>query len=107
MITSYPQHRKVDNVLKALGEDFHHDDTHDLYNRQNDAEVAEGDEDGSSSSSDEDDGGDDNDDPGGHVDAAVADCSESASMESVPLSAPQAEAVHHMHSTIAALESTM
>ena len=118
LITPYPARKEVDRVLENLGEDFYHDDLDDLDDGGNDTAVAEGDQEAPDSSSDESDG---DDEPVRHVDAAVADDGEktfgvagaenaeleSKDMEIVPLSAPQADAVHQVKTTIAVLEATI
>ena len=118
LITPYPARREVDRVLANLGDTFYHDDVHAMDDGDNDTAVAEGDQEAPHSSSDESDGADK---PIGQVDAAVAGDGEktfgvagaekieldSKGMEIVPLSAPQADAVHQVKSTIAALEATI
>ena len=112
LITPYTPRKKVDAVLANLGEDYYQDDIQAMDIGDDDTAVAEGVQETLSSSSDDDDG---DDMPVGHVDAAVAgdgentsvDELESTSMEIVPLSASQADAVHQVKATIAALESTI
>ena len=118
LITPYPARREVDRILANLGDTFYHDDVHALDDGDNDTAVAEGDQEAPHSSSDDSDG---DDKPIGRVDAAVAGDGEktfgvagaeksefdSKGMEIVPLSAPQADAVHRVKSTIAALEATI
>ena len=118
LITPYPARQDVDRILANLGDTFYHDDVHALGDVDNDTAVAEGDQEAPHSSSDDSDG---DDKPIGHVDAAVAADGEktfgvagaekteldSKGMEIVPLSAPQADAVHQVKSTIAALEATI
>lgn len=113
LITPYPSHKKADAILARLGDDFYHDDIQGIDDNGDDTAVAEGDHDAPDSSSD---GSGDDDaavagdgEPAGHVDAAVAGDDEQTSgvedMEIVPLSASQADAVHEVRITIAALES--
>jgi len=109
LITPYPPHRKVDRILANLGEDYYQDEVQNLEVEDDDTAVAEGDEGPSSSSSD---AGDNED---GDADAAVAGDDEnpsghelaSTSMEIVPLSAAQADALHQLQATIGALEATI
>ena len=110
LITPYPPHKKVDKVLAALGEDFYHDSLQDLHSEEDPA-VAEEDGGVPSESSDEDVV---DDKPEAHTAVAVDDTNasiieieESAITESVPLSAAQADAVQQIHSSIAALESSL
>ncbi len=110
LITPYPSRQKVDRVLENLGEDFYHDNVHCLTNGDDATAVAEGDQEAISDSDDGDD------EPADHVPAAVAgegaEGAESAEledsrMESAPLSAGEADAVHQVKATIAALEATL
>ena len=84
-----------------------------MTNGDDDTAVAEGDQEASDSSSDNDDG---DDAPTYHVPAAVAgECVEGAEsaaiedsrVESAPLSAGEADAVHKVKATMAALEATI
>ena len=117
LICPYPPNRKVDRVLKQLGEDFgHYDDIHNADNTQeaesesdaNDGELADNCEDDASEDAEE-------------VDTAVAgdgnlsivevqqriqDAS-SQSGEPTQLSVGQAERVHAIRSTIGALQGTI
>ena len=113
LITPYPTHTQVDRILENVGEDFYHDDIHCLPAGEDDAAVAEEDQEASDSSSDEGDG---DDDPAEHVPAAVAgegvkgvESAEPACsrMESAPISAEEADAVHNVKATMAALEATL
>ena len=113
LITPYPAHRKVDRILENLGDDFYHDDVHCLANGDDVTADAEGDQEVIDPSSDEDDG---DDEPSEHVPAAVAGQGaensgraelEGSGMESGPLSANEADAVHKGKGTMAALEATI
>ena len=113
LITPYPAHPQVDRILENVGEDFCHDVVHCLPMGDDDTAVAEGDQEATDSSSNESDG---DDDPAEHVPAAVAgegvqgaesaelECSR---MESAPISAEEADAVHNVKATMAALEATL
>ena len=114
LIAPYPTNKAADRVLENIGDDFYHDDIHSL----EDAAVAEEHEESSDSSSNESDG---DDIPVGHVEAAVAEDGEKTSdvgdaenkklqsdtKEIVPLSAEQADKVHQVKTTIAALTTTL
>ena len=110
LITPYPSRPKVDRVLENLGEDFYHDAVHCLTTGGDATAVAEGDQEAIDSSSDGDDG---DDKPADHVPAAVAGEGagsagvEDLHVEHAPLSASQADRVHHARATISALESTI
>jgi hypothetical protein len=120
LITPYPAHPQVDQVLENLGQDFYHDDVHRLTNGEDDTAVAEGDtavaegdQEAIDSSDDERDG---DDEPAEHDLAAVAGEGvegakiaelEGSLMESAPLSAHQADQVHKVKATMAALEATL
>jgi len=113
LITPYPGRPAVDRVLQNVGEDFYHDDVHCLTNGDDDTAVAEGDQEAIASSSDKDDG---DDEPAEHVPAAVegegVEGAESAelegsSMEPAPVSAGEADALHKVKATMAALEATL
>ena len=113
LITPYPSHRKVDKVLNAVGDNFYHDDIHCLVDA---SAVAEGPDEARDSSSDGDDDDDESDAPADHIPAAVAGegaqavgCVElkDSCVESAPLSAGEADAVHHVKATIAGLEATI
>ena len=102
--------KKVHKVLAALGEDLYHDSLQDLHSEEDPA-VAEEDGGVPSESSDEDVV---DDEPEAHTAVAVDDTNasiieieDSAITESVPLSAAQADAVQQIHSSIAALESSL
>ena len=107
LITPYPCHRKVDRVLKNLGEDFYHDDIHCLTAGDDGTADAEGDQEATDSSSNEGDGDDDGtaDAEGDQeaTDSAVA----GESAEPDLLSAEEADAVHNVKATMAALEATL
>ena len=115
LITPYPAHKDVDDILKKLGEDYFHDDIQEL-DGQDDTAVAENDQETDNASSDESE----QDKPAGHVDAAVAGDDtdspdehaehavvESKSIETASLSASQAERLHAVQITIAGLETTI
>ena len=113
LITPYPSRPKVDRILANLGEDFYHDHVHCATNGDDDAAVAEGAQEATDSSSDSDD---EDDNPADHVPTAVAGEGaegaqsaelEDSRMESAPLSAGQADAVHRVKATMAALEATL
>jgi hypothetical protein len=104
LITPYPPRQKVDRILANLGEDFYHDAVHSLEDKEGDQEAVS-----SSSDSDEGDGT-----PADHAPAAVAGEGvegaqsaepEDSRAESEPLSTSQADAVHQVKTTVAALES--
>ena len=118
LITAYPAHKEVDRILERLGEDFYHDTLQSI-DDEDDATVAEKDQEADCSSSDESE----QDKPAGHVVAAVAgdelaklpelavpaelDEVESEIIETVSLSASQADAVQRAQYTIAGLEATL
>jgi len=113
LITPYPAHKRADAVLERLGEDFSHDDIHALEDADDDNNVddasttEEEHEEAPNDSSDESDG---DDNQVGQGDAAVAgdDGSvQSKPMEIVPLSESQAEAVHQVQITMAALQASL
>ena len=113
MITPYPPREAVDRKLEKLGEDFYHDDIHCLLDGDDDTAVAEADEEAAEASSDNDEW---DDEPAEHVLAAVAGEGvegaeiaelEGSRMESAPLSAGQADAVHNVKATMGALEATL
>jgi hypothetical protein len=113
LITPYPRRGMVDRVLKNLGEDFYHDDVHCFTNGDDDAAVAEGDQKAAESSSDGDDG---DGESAEHDLAAVADEGgegveileiAGSRTESAPLSSGEADAVHTVKATMAALEATL
>ena len=66
LMAPYPPNRKADRIIAALGEDFYHDDIHDMHDEYDDTPVAD------DSSTDEDD---DNE----HT--AVADANQEAEIE--------------------------
>ena len=117
LICPYPPNRKVDRVLKQLGEDFgHYDDIHNADNTQ-EAEFESDANDGELADNCEDDASEDAEE----VDTAVAgdgnlsivevqqriqDAS-SQSGEPTQLSVGQAEQVHVIRSTIGALQGTI
>ena len=111
LITPYPPHRRVDAVLLALGEDAYHDDLQDFHCEKDDPAVAEEDGGVASESSDEDVS---DDEPVAHTavavdvtNASIVEIEKSASTESVPLSAKQADLVEQINSSISALESSL
>jgi len=106
LIQPYPKNRKVDQIIATLGEDHYHDAVHCAH----DNPVAGEDEESISSGSDDADG---NDEPVEHDPAAVAaECVVSAGgaglegshVESAPLSVGDADAVHNVRVTMAALQ---
>ena len=108
LTTPYPSRKDVDRVLEALGDDFYHDEIHDI-----DAEAAEV-SDGSSDERDAqgaptgragDGGANGADDEGAN--AAVADdaCTELARVQDqTPLTASQVDMVHQLQTSSAAME---
>ena len=115
MISPYPAHKHTDAVLERLGEDFSYDSIHALGNEEDDEASEEEDAETPNGSSDEssdegdaavagddrsvaavagDHGGDHNDD-------------RQSTLVEVPLSASQADAVHQVEITIAALQGTL
>ena len=103
LITPYPAHHAVN-----IGEDFHHDDIHCLTNEDDDAENDDTAD--APSESDSDDGFDEQAEHG----AAVAgECVEGRAeldgslMQSTPLSACDADAVHNVKATMATLQAAI
>ena len=113
LITPYPAHPKVDRVLERLGDDFYHDEIHCLDNGDDGTAVAEGDQEANNSSSDETDRDEEpaEHDPSGVASEGVGGAAsaepEGSRMESDPLSASEADAVHKAKATMAALEGTI
>jgi len=107
LITPYPPRRAVDRVLAKLGEDFYHDDVHELENGCDGAAVADVSQDAPDDSSD----GGISEDAAVRVGAAVAGdaCADHDELEAdcVPLSADQAEAVHQVQTSIAGYQATI
>lgn len=101
LIRPYPPRKKVDSVLSKLGEDFCHDDIHAMDDGDDDTAVAEGVEGSPSSSSD-----DGENTSGFELESTGMEIMphEGANMEIEPLSASQADAVHHAQATMASLE---
>jgi len=126
MIKPYPEHKKVDQILNKLGEDFYHDDIHCLTQGDDCAAVADGEQGAAGTSSDSDSDSDDEEEQKLHwrqrrrrrdaaedTPAAVAgedieraECQEPgvSHMGPAALSAEQADAAQQMSTTIAALE---
>ena len=115
LITPYPEHRKADKVLEALGDDFYHDRFQDVDGKDKSAVAVE--DGGAPSESSDDSVESDNDEPVGLTAVAVdandepvgltlvpgdsaeapVDEIKSTSTEILPLSDKQAEAVQQMH----------
>ena len=113
LITPYPAHPQVDRVLEILGDVFYHDDVHCLTNGDDDTAVAEGDIEATNSSSDEDDWDAEpaqHDPAQEHGPAIGVDESaelEGSDMETAPVSANEADAVHKVKATMASLEASI
>ena len=99
LITPYPPNKKVDRILVALAEDHYHDDIHAM-----EEEVDEVDEAHATSDSDVDDELVETVEP---VDDELVDEAADGSGMNTLLSAEQADEVHKVESTIAALEATI
>ena len=101
LIRPYPLRKKVDSILANLGEDFYNDDIHAMDDGDDDTAVAEGVEGSPPSSSD-----DGENTSGFELESTGMEIMphEGANMEIEPLSASQADAVHHAKATMASLE---
>ena len=109
--TPYPSRPKVDAILENLGDDYYHDHVHSLTHGDDHTAVAEGAQEAIDSSSDSKDG---DDKPADHApttgegaEGAQSAELEDSCMESDPLSAGEADAVHQVKATMAALSSTL
>ena len=114
LVSPYPAHRRADNILQNLGEDFFHDDLEHLSDAEEDDADAEEDAEESAPSSDENAASENESaiaaDDGDDVVQVASDLKSEGSstgQEIVPLSASQADKLHQVRITIAALESTM
>jgi hypothetical protein len=103
LITPYPLNKKVDSILANLGDDYYHDGLHAL----SDGDDGAADEEAVESISSESDCDGGAAVAEGQFGAAVAVVPEHTDVDSAPLSASQADAVHHVRTTIAALEITI
>ena len=118
LISAFPKHKKIDRILEKLGEDFYLDSLQSIDDEDGTADAEDGQETNSSSSDESE-----QDEPAGHVDAAVAgdelaklpelvvpaelDEVGNEIIETVSLSASQADAIERMQFTISGLKESL
>ena len=112
LICTCPANRQVDNIVKHLGEDYFHDDVHNMSEAENDMDDGDTSDDGDAAAIADDDNAaavaDDNCDVTAVADDDVtADVADEPCEDIVPLSCSQADAVQRIRVEIAALQLTM